>query len=208
MALAAYTDIESWIGRTLDSGRQAEATSCIGFAQSWIANQAGLRSLEKESAAVTLYEDGEKLTSASEFWLSAACRPAWHVGTSDIFTVSENGAALTVAVGYSSTASVILSGVNSMDRVRLYRAGGWSWSRGLPGNISVACKCGFDTSSTASTNPLPLDVKRLVVEVAWLMLNGSQRTGKTSVSKAGTSVSISEDLSSAATGTLDWLRGI
>jgi hypothetical protein len=207
MALAAYTDIETWIGKVFDSARQAEVTNCIAFAQSWIANQAGLRSLEKESAEVTIRADGASLWNPEEFWMPSSCRPSWHTG-SDVYTVTENGSTLSVVNGYSSTASVVLSGANSLDRARLFRPGGWAYSPSLPNNISVACKCGFDSSMTASTNPLPADVKRLVMEVAWAMLNGAQRTGKSSTSKAGTSVSINDDLSPAAVSTLDWLRGI
>lgn len=206
MALAAYTDIETWIGKTFDAGRQAEVTNCIGFAQSWIANQAGLRSLEKEATAVTAYFDGGRDTSGSDFWVPMSFRPMWHTG-SDLTTVSENGVNLTLTVGYSSTAGATISGVNSFDRVRVSRIGGWSYNLGS-NNVAIACKCGFDSSTTATTNPLPLDVKRLVMEVAWTMLNGAQRTGKTSVSKAGTSVSINDELSPAAVATLDWLRGI
>ena len=207
MALAAYTDIESWIGKTLDSGRQAEATASIAFAQGWIANQAGMRSLEKEAAAVTTYFDGGQDTVSADLWLPMDMRPVWHTG-SDLVAVTENGTSLTVAIGYSTTAGVTLRGVNSMSRVRLSRVGGWFWNYSIANNVSVACKCGFDTTTTASTNPVPTDVKRLVVEVAWLSLNGSARTGKQSVSKAGTSVSIVDDISPAGRSTLDWLRGI
>lgn len=207
MALAAYTDIEAWIGKTFDSSRQAEVTNCIAFAQSWIANNAGLRSLEKESAVVTEYIDGDKLTDSDAVWLPMSCRPAWHTG-SDLVTVVENGTSLTVAIGYTTTAGVSLSGVNTFDRVRLARIGGWSWSTGVPNNIAVAMKCGFDTTTTASTNPCPVAVKRLVMDVAWNMLNSTQRTAKASQSKAGSSVSFKDDLSQLSQDTLDWLRGI
>jgi hypothetical protein len=210
MALAAYTDVEtSWAKKTLETAAQTEMTACIAHAQSWIAHQAGLRSLEKEAAAVTEYVDGSKIDNPYEIYLSAACRPAWHTGTgSDLMTVVESGVTLTPAIGYSTTAGVILSGVNSFERVRLSRVGGWVWSRGLTDNIAVTLKCGFDSSTTAGTNPLPFDVKRLVTEVAWLVYNSSSWVGKSSISKAGTSVSIADELSPAGQSTLDWLRGI
>jgi hypothetical protein len=205
MALALVSDVASWIGKDIDAARQGELTSCIAAAQSWIASQAGLRSLEKETTAVTAYIDG-KDANGEELWLPSEIRPVWHTG-SDLMTVVESGTALTpLAIGYSSTASVVLRGVNSFDRVCLYRVGGWIWNRFTPQNIAVACKVGWHADTGALI--VPADVKRLVVEVAWLQFNSFNWVGRQNVSKAGTAITIENDLSPFARAVLDNLRGV
>ena len=207
MAIALPADVVSWIGKDIDAARQEELVNCIALAQVWIANQAGLRSLEKEAAAITEYIDSDTMPNQDELWLSPACRPAWHTGTSsDLMTVVESGTTQGLSIGYTASSNVVIAGANRFDRVRLSRAGGWvRWGKQ---NIAVALKCGFDPDPAAAVNPVPLDVKRLVMEVAWLTLNSPSRAGKTSINKAGQSVSLLDELSPAGRATLDWLRGI
>lgn len=204
MALAVPADFDAWAKKSLSTDVQTELNNCVSYAQAWIANQAGLRSLEKESAAVTTYFDGGKDTYGEDFWAPMDLRPMWHTG-SDLVTVVESGTTVGVAVGYSTTAGAMLSGVNSFQRVRLSRVGGWAVNKN---NIALTCKCGFDGSSTATTNALPPDVKRLVMEVAWLMFNSAGRVGISNTSKVGASADIVNDLSPMSQATLDWLRGI
>lgn len=207
MALAVPADFDSWAKKSISADAQAELVDSVSYAQSWIANQAGLRSLEKETTAVTTYFDGGTDTYRDELWLPMDHRPMWHTG-SDLMTVTENGTALTAAIGYSTTAGVVLEGVNTFQRVRMSRLGWWSWTYGGRNNIAVTSKCGFDGSSTATTNPLPPDVKRLVMEVAWLMFNSAGRIGINNTSKAGSSADIVNDLSPVGRSTLDWLRWV
>jgi hypothetical protein len=206
MALAEVVDFSSWIKKDLDATVQEELVACIAAAQAWIAREAGLRSLEKESAAKTEYLDGALLPNNEDAWLPMSVRPVWHTGTSDAMTVTENGTSLTVATAFSSGAGVVVAGANSLDRVRIYREGGWSNSGRQ--NIAVSCKVGFDASTTASTNPLPYDVKRLVMGVAWKLFNQPAVAGRSSVGKAGQTVSLVDDLSLMERATLDRLRGV
>lgn len=201
MALATVADIASWIGKDIAAERQGEATDDITAAQAWIARAAGLRSLEKESSAVTIYLDGED-ACGEDLWLPADVRPMWHSG-SDLMTVTEDGTSLTVATGYSTTAGVTISGANQFKRVCLYRTGGWSKS--LRQNIAVACKVGWHLDTGVLI--VPTDVKRLVIETAWLIFNSFAWVGKQNVSKSGAAVSLENDLSPAAQETLNRLRG-
>ena len=204
MPLAGPSDIGSWIGKDIDPSKQAELTACIAFAQSWVAQAAGLRSLEKESAAVTAYLDGSDAGSGSiALWLPADIRPVWHSG-GDLMVVIEDGRTLTLAIGYSATADVVIRNANTSNRVCLHKAGGWSTSG--PQNVSVACKVGwhFDTGVLIA----PFDVRRLVMEVSWLMFNSHAWVGRQNISKAGSSISIENDLSPGSQATLDSLRGI
>ena len=206
MALAVPADFDAWAKKSVDSDHQDELNNCVSFAQSWIAREAGLRSLEKESAAVTTYFDRDD-AFGDDLWLPMSHRPMWHTG-SDLVTVLESGEAVTVAVGYSTTAGAVLRGVHSMDRPRLSRVGGWANGQTIQNNIAVACKVGFDGNSTATTNACPADVKRLVMEVAWLMFQGANRFGIANTSKGGSSADITNDLTPMSQAALERLRGI
>jgi len=207
MALVAPAEFDSWAKKSLAADVQAELVLCVAYAQSWIADQAGLRSLEKETTAQVSYFDGGRDTWGSELWVPMCCRPMWHTG-SDLAVITENGAALTAVIGYSTTANVCIQGVNTFSRVRLSKIGGWYWGYVGANNVSVTSKCGFDGSSTATTNALPPDAKRLVMEVAWLMFNSAGRIGINNTAKAGSSADIINDLSPMGQSTLDWLRGV
>ena len=121
-------------------------------------------------------------------------------------TVTEDGASITVALGYSTSAGAVIIGANELRRVTLYRQGGWSTS--LPQNIAVTCKVGFVADVTAAVNPLPLDVKRLLCESAWLMFNAASRVGVGSVAKLGSSADVTNDLSRSSQDTLSLLTGL
>jgi hypothetical protein len=205
MALAQPSDFASMIKRDIDPAMQTELVNCVAYAQSWIAREAGLRSLEKEASAVTFYLDGCD-ANGDELWLPHDVRPVWH-STPDLMTVSENGVALTpLAIGYSSTAAVVFRGVNQFKRVSLYRPGGWYWSGLSPQNIAISCKVGWHLDTGVLI--VPPDVQRLVIKVAWKMFNTAGQTGITSVNKAGTAISWVDELSPTEQATLDRLRGV
>jgi hypothetical protein len=207
MALAEVIDISEWIGKDIDATRQSELVSCIAAAQSWIATEAGLRSLEKEATAKIEYLDGDTLPNQEEAWLPNSCRPTWHTGTgADAIVVSENGIVLGMSFAYTTGTNIVIDGANTFRRMRLYRSGGWSTAGKQ--NIAVTLKCGFDPSLTAPLNPLPVDVKRLVMGVAWKLFNAPTSVGRSSVSKAGQAVSWLDELSAMERSTLDSLRGI
>lgn len=204
MALVDPGDIDDWIGRAISANRQDEVTSTIAYAQSWVAQSAGLRSLEKEAASVTTYFDGADV--CGEFlWLPMDMRPVWHSG-SDLVSIVEDAISLNVSSIASTTIPVILTNANTYKRARLYKAGGWS--KATPQNIAVTCKVGFDSDPSASVLPVPQYVRRLVMEVAWLMFNSPQWIGHSSTSKAGSAATVENALSLTAREGLERLRGL
>jgi len=202
MALAVVGDVAAWVGRDIDSTRQGELTACIAAAQAWVATQAGLRSLEKEASAVTTYLDASS-AYGEELWLPNDIRPLWHSG-SDLLTVTEGGVSVTVSVAYSSTAGAIIRNANTFKRVCLVRAGGWAQSGA--NDVAVTCKVGWHLDTGVLI--VPQDVRRLVIEAAWLLFNSANWVGRQNVSKAGAAISIENDLSPFAQETLTRLRGI
>jgi len=201
MPFAIPSDIASWIGKDIDATRQAELVSTIAAAQDWVAHQAGIRSLEKEAAAVTTYLDATE-ANGENLWLPADVRPVWHSG-SDLMTVTEGGISVSLAASYSATAGAVIRGANQFKRVCLWRAGGWSKSGAS--DIAVTCKVGWHLDTGVLI--VPQDVRRLCIEVAWLLFNSYNWVGKQNVSKAGSAVSLENDLSPFAADTLRFLRG-
>jgi len=201
MALVYPADINSWTGKDIPAGREEELISAIAFAQAWIARTTGILSLEKTAANVTFYIDGDTALGG-DLWMPPSVRAMWHSG-SDLAVITEDGATLTSALGYSESADVIIIGAHEYKRPILNRPGGWS--RSLKQNVSVACKVGFAPAGSAVL-PVPEDVRRLIAELAWLLFQSSSLVGKSTISEIGTSVSITNDLSPAASSTLDLLR--
>lgn len=202
MALAVVGDVAAWIGRDIDSTRQGELTACIAAAQAWVATQAGLRSLEKEASAVTTYLDASS-ACGEELWLPNDVRPLWHSG-SDLLTVTEGGVSVTVSVAYSSTAGAIIRNANTFKRACLVRVGGWA--RSGANDVAVTCKVGWHLDTGVLI--VPQDVRRLVIECSWLIFNSASWSGIQSISKAGASVTMANDLSPAGRDTLDRLPGV
>jgi hypothetical protein len=203
MALVIPDDFSDWIGKDIDTARQDELVRCASAAQAWVARQAGLRSLEKEDTAVATYL--EACDAHGEYlYLPNDVRPAWHTTGSDLMTVVDSGSSLSVSATYSTTASVILMNVNTFKRVALFRSGGWP--KTLANNVVVTCKVGWHADTGVLI--VPDDVKRLVIEVAWLMFNSFAWVGRQNVSKAGAAVSIENDLSPGSIDTLNRLRGV
>jgi hypothetical protein len=89
-----------------------------------------------------------------------------------VTSVSENGSALTLATGYSTTAQVLVSSEDGT----LFRQNVDQW---LPGrnNIVVTYAAGY-TFPRSGTNDLPYDLEQGVIELALLMFNEAQRIGE------------------------------
>jgi len=201
MALITQADLENWTGSSIDASRVASVTQVILAAQSWIARQAGIRSLEKEANAVTVYLDSDNADNGTDLWLPPEVRPFWSGAGQDLMTVSADGQALTIASGYSATADVLIRGAHGLGLGMLYRS---AWGPGRS-NVAVGCKVGFATSGAVL---LPDDVKILVMEVAWLFFTIPNMMGRTSVSKPGTSQSVDRQLSPQALATIQVLKGV
>lgn len=197
MALITVADLTPWTDQEISTARQDEANRCCVAAQSWVEGRTG-RTLEV-GAAVTRYFDGSDAGGryGDELWLPAEDRPVIHSG-GDLLTVTEDGAAVTVAVGYSTSAGAILKGANADRRGCLVRRD-QAWASGVQ-NIAVVYKLGW------STTTLPARVKELLLELALLFFREPQWIGKASVSKAGGAVTIMRELSPGAQGVLESLR--
>ena len=202
--LISQADIESWVGTTIDAGRTAAVSQAIGSAQAWIARQAGMRSLEKESSPPIAYLDSDNADNGTDLWLPPEIRPFYHVGT-DLMTVTVDGGAMTIASGYSSSADILIRGAQSLSPGMLYRPS-WGSSSGKL-NVAVTCKVGFGAVGSANL-AVPEDVRILIMEVSWLLFTMPSSMGRSSVSKAGTSQSFDEKLSPQGMATLEMLKGV
>ena len=200
MSLATVSGVMSWIRKDIDPNRQSELERCCSAATSFLAALTD-RTLERTTKVV--YFDGDvALGGGRELWLHPGHRPVLHTGA-DLVTVESNGSALSVAVGYTTTAGAVLVGANEDRPCRLVRYAG-IWPTGIQ-NIKVTYKCGWQTdrSVVADTQPVPLGVEQLANEIAWLMFVSPSWLGLSNVSHAGAAVSISNDLSPASKRMLD-----
>ena len=205
--LVSQADIEAWVGTAIDAGRTVAIAQAITSAQSWIARQVGIRSLEKEANAVTVFLDSANADNETDLWFPPEVRPFWHSGT-DLVTVSESGVSLTVASGYSASADILIRGANSLNVGMLYRP---AWAPEGKGygrlNVAVSCKVGFGAVGAANL-AVPEDVRLLIMEVAWLFFTLPSSIGRSSVSKAGTSQAFDGELSPQALSTMEMLKGV
>ena len=207
MALITQADVEQFTGIAIDSGRAAGIAQAILAAQTWVAHQAGLRSIEKETAAVTVYLDTKNADETGYLWLPSDVRPAHHAGA-DLIAVVESGSALTggSAFGYSATADVTIRGANGISAVALFRPQWGEFGAYGRNNVAVTCKVGFDIVG-ATNLAVPQDVRTLLMEVAWNLFTMPATMGRTSTSKAGASASFDGELSPLGKATLAWLCG-
>jgi hypothetical protein len=131
-------------------------------------------------------------------------RPAHYAPGTDEITVTEDGTALVVAVGYSTTADVILRNANDpRQRLALVRRGTSpqnlladspatpGWAGGVQ-NIAVTLKAG------PATGTAPADLVQAAYELAYLFYDDPTRVGKSSSSRAGASITVERDLSKIA----------
>jgi len=137
----------------------------------------------------------------------------WHpILDPGALTVTENGVALAVASGYSTTADVIVI----PDKGRLIRRPTFQtsgpvptrtldlgWAPGIQ-NISVACRGGYDaTAAPSSANAIPSDLIQVARELVHTFFRESRRGGRTNVNRAGQSTNFDRDLSPVAKAILD-----
>lgn len=190
--LTTLAILKSWADPNIDSARDDELNECIDRASAWIQQQAcwdiGL------TAARTLYFDGDEIRGPILF-LPSRYR---YVLSSTMPTVTEDGSALTVAQGYSTTADVIAIGLDERHaQVRFKRYG--SWSSGIQ-NIVVTFLSGYAAGSA------PDDIIALANEVAWLYFKAPQWIGRSTMTKAGHNVTFEKQLTPMAQATLAQLR--
>jgi len=204
MSVVVISDVNAWKGgNVVESAREPALEAAIAAATSWVEREGGRRSLEKKRVTVTIDGSRAEGYGRTDLWLPSDLRPVWHLAPDDLVAVSEDGAALTMASGYSSSADVRVRNANEDSPVMLFRYGGWYADRQ---NVVASLTVGWDTDPAATFMPLPAAVRQLVVELSWSMFNGATKLGKSSVSKSGASVSIEDSLSPASLSTLNSMR--
>jgi hypothetical protein len=139
-------------------------------------------------------------------------RVLYDPGTYEV-VVTENGEALTVTTGYTTTADVQLVNANAERTLELVRRATSNdsllssqgtvpagWARGYQ-NIAVTYQSGWLEAD------IPDDVKHVVLEVALLLYSSPKRTAKASGSTKGRSVTISDALSTYAQRVIELRKG-
>src|SRR5262245_32622822 len=160
----------------------------VKSASDWLEGETS-RVFVQPTADVTIFLDGSGGRVAGRYGevLYLPYRPVVSVTS-----VKENGVALTLATGYTTTADV----VRVLSEGKLIRrptqtvadpAGfaATGWSAGVQ-NIEVAWKPGYAV--------VPYDVEQACVELTWLMYRESRRQGKQSLSRGGMSLNFVRDL--------------
>lgn len=209
--VVVVADFDAWRGRATAQEKQGAVEAAIAVATSWVERAAGRRSLAK-TGALTITLDGERAEGRrrTDLWLPPDFRPVWHL-TPDLVTVSENGSALTIAAGYSSSADVLIRNANEDRPVMLYRLGGWYPDRQ---NVVATLKVGWDATppdvdgNPPAVLPLPASIRQLVLEATLLTFNSADWMGHHNVSRAGAAVTLENELSPMAGQTLEDLRGM
>ena len=208
MALVTAPELRARFAPSMTStDRDAELVLCIAAAQAWITAQPGGKTIEEPATAFVDYLDGNEAGGHSNHLLSFPLgRHALvkHVAPSDLVVVEENGVALVVADGYSTTADVLLTGANDLDidrRPTLIRgncAGQRAWATGVR-NVKLTWKCGWTSGN------VPAHVKQLIMEIAKQFATVGGVLGISSISKAEETVAIDKFLTPLSQQTLAML---
>jgi hypothetical protein len=183
------------------STQDAEIDRCVLVAQDWIGAQAA-RVLEEASFSEFLHGD-EALGRYNEILYLPPGRNRMVKHTDpDLVVVKEDGTALTLATGYSTTADALLVGSGRDERAYLIRGNSeilQGWAKGRR-NIELSWKCGWTSSN------VPSRVAQLVMEVSWHFFNSGKTAGVSSVTRDNEVASIDKNLTLLSRQTLDELR--
>jgi hypothetical protein len=204
MAYVTNAEVQAWVihgGTALTSVDTSLLDSCIAAAAQYIADDSG-RIWEK--AAYTRNLDGNAVIGKYGEILRLPSN-LFPVSATDPFTLTENGIALVVAQGYSTTADAILVNagleepgklVRQTSQTRFVRPGS-PWAPGVQ-NITTTFSAGPTTT--------PEDIKLVAKELSWLFYQDGSFVGVVSYSKGGAASTISLKLSDVARGILDRRR--
>jgi len=184
MALFALVDLKSWANPSMDSARDEELTRCVDAAAAWLKTVARW---EIEQDEVTIYLDGHDAAGPHDNVLHVPFkyRPVVHSGET-LVTVEEDGSALTVGVGYDTSADVIVVNANEAEQCELVKPSS-PWSRGYQ-NVKAVITAGYAAAS------IPEDVKQLAMEVSLLMFRSPAWIGKASQTAQAGTVTFQKDL--------------
>lgn len=202
--LSSLASIRSYAATQLDTTADAGLTAALEAASDWIQKD-GSRIYETATYTETLDGDEAGGSSRELLLLDRGHRPA-----SSITSVTENGVALTVASGYSTTAAVIVKNLNKERGAILIRQPSAPSGLALPGaalgwapgfqNITVVKVAGY------ASNAIPDAIEQTCNELAWLMFRANKAVGVASSSKAGHSTQWEKRLSPTARRALDFYR--
>lgn len=195
MALTTFDELKAWIDPALDASRQAEIERCISAASDYIVDASGR---QIEQAAYVRWHSGKDALGPRRnlLFLDSGHRPVTHPTG---FTLEENGVVLTTAEGYSTTADVLVRGVNRDEQCVLERRSG-SWACGTD-NIKASYTAGY------ASNAIPARIKQLTNEIAWLLFQSQDWMGKSrTVGPDGTGATFDKQLTDFSKRTLDGLR--
>lgn len=181
-------------------GRDAELVACIEAATDLIESTTGYRL--RGGARAVVFDGSRAETAAGDALYLSRRYPNVINAPGQLLAVTENGAALTVAAGYSTSAGVLIDGpgIGGRGQTRLRRYGG-PWAADSPNNVRVSFWSGYDAVGSVplaspEIKPVPpYDLMHLVREVAWLVFSSPAWTGKSSTSTAGTSTTWEKKLS-------------
>jgi hypothetical protein len=189
MALTTIDRVASWAKKDVDPMRQDELQRCIDAAEASLDRITGRR---MRRATRTAYFSGKDLGS-DRLMLPIGDRPVLHTGGT-LITCTENGIVLTLAIGYSPSAGVIIEGANGGnigDGPCVLLRNGATWHSGPwyggQQNIVVTYSSGWELDG--ATQPVPADVIQLASAAAWLIFTGAESIGKSQASVGGASVS-------------------
>jgi hypothetical protein len=141
-----------------------------------------------DETALTVYLDGQARIGPYNniLLLPVKYRPIVHTG-SDLVTMTEDGSALNVGVGYDASANVILVGQNVNQRCELVKPLS-HWSLGYQNVVVTVPKAGYAAGS------IPSDIEQLATEIALLIFRSPSWIGKASKSTRGGSLTYAKDL--------------
>ncbi len=200
MSIISLGTLKAWAATNLDTSKDDVLTRCISAATLWLQRRTGR---VFEQAAYTRYFDGEGAggKGIDTIFLDPGHRPVMYdpTGTPAIaLTVTEDGTELDEAIGYNTTADVIIVGANLDEPCRLIRNSG-TWAPGKQ-NIEVEYTAGWLAAN------VPAEIGEVICEVAWLFFQSPSWLGKGAIGKAGSSVSIEKELPAWSKEIIEGLR--
>jgi hypothetical protein len=196
--IGTAAELRSWFNVQLDPLRDTELERCLVAAGTWVTAATG-RDIEQANYVERLDGSQAKGRGCEILYLNAGRHPITYPGSgATLLTVTEDGTALTLAEGYSTTAGVLVVNANLDAPCRLVR-NGTAWSDGAQ-NIAVAYQAGFASAS------VPAWIKQTVYEVALHLFKSPAWIGQAAQSAAGAAVTFQKDLSPFAQDSLRRLR--
>lgn len=200
MALTTAAKVKAYANPELDPTKDAELAEAVARVSAWVPYVCG-RPIE-EASFTERFDGCRALGSGKDLIvLRPERRPVKHI-TGDLISVTEDGNALVLAEGYTTTAGVVVEDANEYDLPCKLRRYNQPWADGYGSqNITVVYKAGL-----TSAHPLWPALEALANEVAWLSFSSPNWLGKATVSRAGESTSWEKDLTPASRDLIRRLR--